>query len=529
MAWALLMDRGLLLATCLVALGCSPTLAQDVPRGRILEARLSGATSSSNSHRGDPVEATVIAPVALDGRTLIPFGSIISGTVSEVHRLGFGLKQTRASIGYRFDSLTLPGGERIPVKLQLLAVETAKEQVDRLGLVRGIHPIVGLSSGLSFCTVLLSFVSPVVSVPVWGIKSLVAPSANPEISFAAGTEILLRFNESANIPHSNENAIRVAALPPQKTTELNHLSRNTAEQRAYLGTKPSDRVNVAFSGTRAQLDRAFGSAGWTKAHGRSPVSLYRMYLALTKRKGYPKAPMNALTLNGAPPALVYQKSLDTVEKRHHVRLWKDPEFPDLWLGAAAEDVGFEFRFGHWTHSTNPEIDAERAKVVNDLAFTGCVDAAGLLPRKPWAGGTEFREALTAGTDERIAAVQLNSCIHPSVMPGVPSISSRTQHRRAYSVLHSFLEDLVRSNILFLTYNTARALTTDRGGQTPVSVADLQNLGWLPSSGTLRGDTSPLRSDSAAVTSVPLDAPQQVQHSGPVRPASGGGLAGNPHN
>ena len=492
----------------MIAFGCFPLLAQEVPRGTILEARLSRATSSSNSHNGDPVEATVIAPVSLDGRVLIPFGSIISGELSDVHPLGFGLKQTTASIGYRFDLLRLPAGERIPVKLQLLGVETAKEQVDRHGVVHGIHPIVGLSSGLSFCTVLLSFFSPAVSVPVWGIKSLIAPSANPEISFSAGTELVLHFAEPANIPHSHGDAIRIAALPPEKATEMNHLLRNTATQRAYLGARPSDWVNLAFSGARAQLDRAFKSAGWTEAHGRSPVSLYRMYLALTKRKGYPKAPMNALTLNGAPPTLVYQKSLDTVEKRHHVRLWKDPEFPNLWLGAAAEDIGFHFRFGHWTHSTNPETDAERAKVVNDLAFTGCVDAAGLLPLSPSVRGTEFRGPVTEGSDERIAALQLNSCSRPIVMPGVQSISLRAQHRRVYRVIHSFQEDLVRSNILFMTYNSVRALTTNRGGQIRVSVVNRQNLGWLPSSSTLRGDTPPVRGGSAPVTSVPTSSSQQ---------------------
>ena len=79
---------------------------------------------------------------------------------------------------------------------------------------------------------------------------------------------------------------------------------------------------------------------------------------------------------------MHQKSLDTVQKRHHVRVWQYPRRANVWLGAAAEDVGFRFELTHWTHSTDPNIDSERAKVVNDLAFTGCVDAAGLLPRTP---------------------------------------------------------------------------------------------------------------------------------------------------
>jgi hypothetical protein len=49
-------------------------------------------------------------------------------------------------------------------------------------------------------------------------------------------------------------------------------------------------------------------------------------------------------------------------------------------GTGLSDVGFRFKLMHWTHSTDPYIDSERAKVVNDLAFVGCVNAAALLSR-----------------------------------------------------------------------------------------------------------------------------------------------------
>jgi len=42
--------------------------AQDLPAGTALEARLSVTTGSSISHRGDPIEATIIAPVSVGGR-----------------------------------------------------------------------------------------------------------------------------------------------------------------------------------------------------------------------------------------------------------------------------------------------------------------------------------------------------------------------------------------------------------------------------------------------------------------------------
>ena len=50
---------------CSMLLLSLPVSAQDLPAGTALEARLSGATGSRISHRGDPIEATIIAPVSV--------------------------------------------------------------------------------------------------------------------------------------------------------------------------------------------------------------------------------------------------------------------------------------------------------------------------------------------------------------------------------------------------------------------------------------------------------------------------------
>ena len=182
-----------------------------------------------------------------------------------------------------------------------------------------------------------------------------------------------------------------------------------------------------------------------------------MYLALTKRYGYPRAPTNALTLNGVPSAFVQQKSLDTVQKRHHVRVWQYPERENVWLGAAAEDVGFRFKLTHWTHSTDPNIDSERAKVVNDLAFVGCVNAAGLLSRTSADLVQDPKAEYPILTDGNIAVVRLNDCIDPNLMAGVVETSAVHQRGRVARALTAFRDDLVRSNIFFTTYNTLKLL------------------------------------------------------------------------
>src|ERR1019366_5150616 len=91
----------------------------------------------------------------------------------------------------------------------------------------------------------------------------------------------------------------------------------------------------------------------------------------------------------------------------YVRVWQYPKRTDVWLGAAAEDIGFRFKQTHWTHSTDPDIDSERAKVVNDLAFVGCVNATRLLSRNS-------------------VDLVLNDYIDPNLMAGVAEPSAVRQ-------------------------------------------------------------------------------------------------------
>jgi hypothetical protein len=466
---------------CSILLLFLPVSAQDLPAGSALEVRLSSATGSRISHRGDPIEATIIAPVSVHGRILVPQGSILLGSIANATAIGLGLKHSTASIAYAFHTLQLPGGAAIPVHPQLVEVETAKEHVDGLGTVHGIHPIVSLSSSLSFYTVPLLLVDPTIGTPVLAIKSLIAPSPNPEIRFPTGTELILRLTTAVPIPPLTTDFVPTKSFSPGNLTEIDHLLKNSA-QRAYMGNRPSDVVNVMLLGSRKQLDRAFHASGWLQAQRKSPISLYRMYHALTKRNGYPSAPMNTLTLNGAPSAFVHQKTLDTVQKRHHVRLWQYPQRADIWLGAAAEDVGFRFELTHWTHSTDPNIDSERAKVVNDLAFTGCVDAAALLPRAPTDLVQDPKAKHPIVTDGYVAAVRLNDCIHPNLMAGEGNTPGLQKRGRMARALTAFRSDLVRSNIFFTTYNTLRLLVKHKAEpaivRTPPINANPRGLDWL---------------------------------------------------
>ncbi|HSU30771.1 MAG TPA: LssY C-terminal domain-containing protein [Bryobacteraceae bacterium] len=443
------------------------------------------ATGSRVSHRGDLIEATIIAPISGQGRILVPQGARLLGSIAEAHALGLGLKRSTANLSYDFDTLRYPNGATVAVHTRLIAAETAKEHVDSFGVVHGIHPVASLSSNLSFYVFPLLVLDPGVGIPVWAVKSLVAPSANPEIYFPAGTELILQLTTAVEVPRTLGNFVRVKPLVPSSVTDVAHLLK-ISPQRAYLGNHPSDTVNLVLMGSREQMDRAFQAAGWFQAQRKSPMALYRMYSALCHRHGYSKAPMNTLTLNGAPAAFVRQKGLNTVEKRHHVRFWQAPGHADVWLGTAAEDVGFRFELTHWTHYINPHIDNERAKVVNDLAFTGCVGAAGLVSRP--SGELKHDSEAEQGTvsDGKVAVAQLNSCRDPERMAGVGGAPTVHQQGRVTRGLTAFRKDLVRSNIFFTAYNTVKLLATSQrlpvAASIPVTSAEARNLNWLTAAG-----------------------------------------------
>ena len=92
-----------------------------------------------------------------------------------------------------------------------------------------------------------------------------------------------------------------------------------------------------------------------------------------------------LLLDTKPPDLVFQKMNNTFAQRHHLRVWKRPdtfEGKTVWVIAATHDTGIEFSEQNRTfiHKIDSLIDRERAKVTNDLLFTGRVESVALVER-----------------------------------------------------------------------------------------------------------------------------------------------------
>jgi LssY-like putative type I secretion system component LssY len=307
------------------------------------------------------------------------------------------------------------------------------------------------------------------------VKFLIARSPDSEIYFPAGTELILRVMESVNVPEA-ANPRQIARFTPEETAEAHRILESYPEQRAEKGGKPSDLVNILFLANAQQIDRAFRAAGWSGAERTSPMSIYRMYHCLVERSGYKRAPMGKMTLNGTPADAAYQKSLNTFSRRHHLRLWKDRQYPDAWLSAATEDTAIRVQRMHLTHTIDPRIDDERAKVVNDLVFTGCVESAALLPRDSVPRKLNEKGEGVLMTDGSIAVLRLNDC-HASQTP--PLSIARTRPRRLVQSLVALRKDVVRSNLAFVGYRMIKLAAGNSKSSSAKTVAAADRKSALP--------------------------------------------------
>jgi type IV secretion system protein VirB10 len=107
-------------AVCIAALGAAQEAAPDTPAGTPAPAEytvnsgtriplsLINTISTKHAVEGDRVYLETAFPVLVNGRIVIPVGSYVAGTVTQIKKPG--RVKGRAELYVRFDSLTLPNG-----------------------------------------------------------------------------------------------------------------------------------------------------------------------------------------------------------------------------------------------------------------------------------------------------------------------------------------------------------------------------------------------------------------------------------
>lgn len=445
--------------SAVLAACCSMAGALEVPTGTLLEIRLQQEVNSYSSRSGDAIQGILIAPVVVNGQIIIPAGTIAQGVVQSVRRVGFGLIRESAAMDLRFSSLVLSTGRTLPITASLIEVENAREQVDAQGRIRGIRST--STPGYRASALLTSFaaVDPIaLAFSTAGFASLLRFS-EPEMRFEPGTELLLRTTSPFFAEPSAAPITRTVAITDQERHELRGLVQTMPfRTRTAASNQESDLTNLIFIGDQGAIERAFAAAGWRQPDALTAAARYRTLRSLAEHQEYAEAPMSTLLLDGNQPAVSLAKSQNTFSKRHHLRIFARPE---LWAGrqvftaAATHDVGLGFTAQRnvFIHVIDQQIDNERAKVVNDLLFTGCVNAAEMMER-PWlpeeAGNATGQPLFT---DRAVAILHFSDCDSPRDSretvqePPGPYRGNRAM-RISRQTLLVLRNDLYRGNIVY---------------------------------------------------------------------------------
>lgn len=94
-----------------------------LPVGTDIVVMLDQDLSSRSSRQEDPVEASLVSAIRVDGRTLIPAGAKVSGVVREVRSRS--LEQKDGWLRLDFDSLTPENGVRTDLRSHVVSVSAA--------------------------------------------------------------------------------------------------------------------------------------------------------------------------------------------------------------------------------------------------------------------------------------------------------------------------------------------------------------------------------------------------------------------
>ena len=125
-----------------------PTLKEiTVPSGTALTVTLDSSVASDTSKAEDPVRGKLAKPIVVDGTTVAPAGSEVSGSV--LSAAPSGKVKGRASIAFRFERLTVRN-ERLDIRTARIAREAAPtkgEDAKKVGIGAGAGAIIGAIAG----------------------------------------------------------------------------------------------------------------------------------------------------------------------------------------------------------------------------------------------------------------------------------------------------------------------------------------------------------------------------------------------
>ncbi len=380
-------------------------VAAQLPGGTQIQIRLTTALNTSTAKANQPFEAVVIAPVVVGERLVLGAGTKVAGHIKEVKAAS--QPDDQAVLDLAFDSISDAAGKKASIAAKVAAIDNARESVDANGRITGIIASktgsARLDQGINKVTEKYPGFGDLLST----IKETVLKAPDANIDYEPGVEMTIQLTKAVEWTGK-------ASWPSVKSIEpAGELSRivNSEPFRtmAEKPVKPSDITGVMLLGSQQQVEDAFKKAGWSAAAQLNSKSKLETFRAMAEDRGYQEAPVSILLLEGQPPDLTFEKLTDTFAARHHLRMWRRPgrfNGQEIWVCSATHDTGIDFSEENRTfiHKIDSHIDLERAKVVNDLLFTGLVQGLSLVDRPELPGNLFNATGDKLETDGKMAVL-----------------------------------------------------------------------------------------------------------------------------
>jgi LssY C-terminus len=454
-----------------LAFGCDGLAA-----GQTLWIRLSAPVSSYSSKPGDAVDAVLIEAVTCDNEVVFPVGTKVDGTVHSVRKVGWGIRHETAALDIRFDHATVMGSP-IPLAASVVEVENARERVTSKGVIQGIRSSDTPEGRINSRLIHLPTYNPYSDLGLIVYKATFPIFPEPEIYYPAGTDLRLKL--TAPVHSLPVTAVTRVQSTDETTEELDveRMASSFPTRSTTVKLMDADVVNLAFIGSRDQVAAAFQQAGWSSSDSFTRRSFVHTFYAFLNDSTYDQAPMKTLLLDGKPADMNWQNSLNSYNRRDHLRMWQWSETSDsevVWLSTSTHDTRatVSVKQHQFVHHIAPDIDDERSTVIRDLEMAGCVQSLHLMPRPGVSNFTENANGDTVRTDGDLAIVQLKQC--QPVVPGLPSSTAGTNFKAGNHVFRylrkqilTFRSDIWRANIIYGAYDLTRmTIETFRHHPTP---------------------------------------------------------------
>jgi LssY C-terminus len=410
--------------------GMAKAMQADLAPGQTLSIRISGPVYSEHSRTGDPVEGTVTYPLCKDGENItcpegqlvVPPGTRVEATVLFAQKAPS--KYSRPRLVLDFSNIIHADGTKSPLYARVIDVDNARETVRNNEIIGIVQPHASTKTGLVLAG--LGMINPIAGYAIKGVSTVYGLSLRREILFPAGTDLQVQVVRPSMLKKKDT----WSGWPVLSVDDKLQAIVKAAPTRVYTkDNKPSDLTNLMFIGSQQQVEAAFKEAGWFETDSLSVGSALKTVGATIRSSGYQEAPVSLLTINGKAPDLIFQKSLDTFAKRHHIRIWKQPvtwNGREVWVGAATHDIDISTARAHtkWGHRIDPHVDREREWIETDLLYAGTATSYALVDRPHVPKTTTNGTGDIITTDAQLSIVELGIAKPNILTPTTPVLQTR---------------------------------------------------------------------------------------------------------